>query len=307
MFKNDGDMISKLFNAAHDAGRLLRDHPRNLAAATKLDDTPVTAADIATHQLLMTRLQVAFGSGVSVLSEEANKDDVVQYRPDADLHIIFDPLDGTSNFRSSDPAKKKEFAVLLAVGQKDHDGHVVATHGFAVFPDHQKTLYGNAIERSLVWSRHDNQQKLSARLEGDLGLNRIVVPQRFVEEKPDETVKARVQRKDFLSYVDAFRSATGYGEARGTALIWGSALPVLDANVSSRFYRAPNQSDRPGDWDLAAWDAILKAGGGDMTNLQGAPIAYGRSDSNYKHDGFICWKKSSDAQSYRRTPAAMFG
>ena len=48
----------------------------------------------------------------------------------------------------------------------------------------------------------------------------------------------------------------------------------------------------PKDWDFAAPEAILRAGGGEITSLDNEELVYGRS--NYEHAGIIVASKNKN-------------
>src|SRR5690606_38558472 len=94
-----------------------------------------------------------------------------------------------------------------------------------------------------------------------------------------------------------YANNTGF---KGTPHILGSIMPLLKKHVKYSIYQAIRPNQRPGDWDLAAWDGILRGVGGIMTDTSGAPLKYGSHKNSFKHDGFICWRNEKEAQTYRR-------
>lgn len=229
-------------------------------------------------------------AGISILSEESlGRSDIEHFRPGNDIHIIIDPIDGTSNFTKG----LDDYAILMAVLEGG-----VPTHGIACFPAHGKSLIGKAATSELHWVDHTTGIWTPAQRRSPANAQ-IIVPQRFIDMPQMESETASTQRLAFMQSATAFQQKTGYGVYTGTTLIWGSALPVLDRNIAARFYKAPVPNQEPGDWDLAAWDAILHAGGGCMTDLSGQLLPYLRPERSFKHAGFICWRSPDDALKYR--------
>lgn len=68
----------------------------NVTVTTKTDDSPVTAADLAAHQVLVEGLQ-ALDRSIHVLSEE-DADIPFSERAKWERWWLVDPLDGTKEF-----------------------------------------------------------------------------------------------------------------------------------------------------------------------------------------------------------------
>jgi 3'(2'),5'-bisphosphate nucleotidase len=58
------------------------------------------------------------------------------------------------------------------------------------------------------------------------------------------------------------------------------------------------------EWDCAAGHAILRAAGGDMMGLDGAPIPYGRREARFELDGLVAWGGSAAEAAARRALSA---
>jgi 3'-phosphoadenosine 5'-phosphosulfate (PAPS) 3'-phosphatase len=43
------------------------------------------------------------------------------------------------------------------------------------------------------------------------------------------------------------------------------------------------------EWDTAAGDAVLRAAGGAVLQLDGAPLVYGKAAQSFRNGGFVCW------------------
>ncbi len=97
-----------LARAVREAGAAIMHHFVNGAKVyTKVDESPVTDADLAANTILMERLRAAFPDDAS-LSEEVAPDAAID---DAPRCWIIDPLDGTANFVRREPT----FAVMVAL------------------------------------------------------------------------------------------------------------------------------------------------------------------------------------------------
>ncbi len=284
--KTEFTHLSALISATIATSVVIKRHERTLGLKQKPDGTYVTGADLLAHDMLTTAFMSACGPGISILSEESlGRSDIEHFRPENPLHIIIDPIDGTSNFTKG----MDDFSILVAVVEGG-----VPTHGIACFPAHGKSLIGKTTKSELHWVDHTTGIWTPVQHHAPAN-SQIIVPQRFIDIPQMESETASTQRLDFMQAATAFQQKTGYGVYTGTTLIWGSALPVLDRNIAARFYKAPVANQEPGDWDLATWDAILRAGGGCMTDLRGQALPYLQQEKNFKHSGFVCWRSPNDA------------
>lgn len=285
----DHDTLEFLVRLAEDAGRIVMESSR--AARQKEDGTDLTPADIRSHAFLVAGIRQRMGEDIQILSEEGG---AVLSDIRKGTTVVIDPLDGTTNFKNG----KRNFAVLLAVLQ---DGKPV--FGVAVAPAYGVTACGGTImkgaelrlharKESPVESPYRQVRRLSALTSA---ADAAVVPKRFVTAKDPE------DRAVIQSAMTAFQQRAGNASFVSSSQILGSLLPVLKKNVGYRLYEATRPNQRPGDWDLAAWDAILRGVGGIMTSAKGCPLVYGAAGESYKHQGFVCWRRESDALSYAAT------
>jgi len=101
--------ICQIAIAAGDAILTIYHQPDTLAVQQKADDSPLTAADLAAHQLILREL-TAFTPEIPVLSEEA-ADIPWEVRQKWHSYWLVDPLDGTKEFIK----RNGEFTVNIAL------------------------------------------------------------------------------------------------------------------------------------------------------------------------------------------------
>lgn len=101
--------IRRIAVAAGDAILTIYNQPESLAVQQKADDSPLTAADLAAHQLIMRELTL-FTPDIPVLSEEA-ADIPWSVRQQWQNYWLVDPLDGTKEFIK----RNGEFTVNIAL------------------------------------------------------------------------------------------------------------------------------------------------------------------------------------------------
>lgn len=102
-------LISKIAVAAGDAILAIYQQPQAVVVQQKADDSPLTAADLAAHQLIMRELTV-LTPDIPVLSEE-DADVPWSVRQHWHCYWLVDPLDGTKEFIK----RNGEFTVNIAL------------------------------------------------------------------------------------------------------------------------------------------------------------------------------------------------
>jgi myo-inositol-1(or 4)-monophosphatase len=108
-------MLNFAIETARDAGQLLLEKfDRGITVEKKGDYNLVTAADLASEELIVERIK-SYYPRHSILAEEAGNAVVIG---DGLWKWIIDPLDGTTNFAHGYPC----FCVTLAL---EHDGEIV--------------------------------------------------------------------------------------------------------------------------------------------------------------------------------------
>jgi 3'(2'), 5'-bisphosphate nucleotidase len=52
------------------------------------------------------------------------------------------------------------------------------------------------------------------------------------------------------------------------------------------------------EWDTAAGDAVLRAAGGVVLDLTGAPLVYGKTGSDLRNGSFVAWGDAAAAHRF---------
>ncbi len=102
------DAICRLAREAGDAIMQVYDGHKPMDVTSKVDDSPVTAADIAAHEVIVRGLQ-ALTPDIPVLSEEDPPG--WETRQTWQRYWLVDPLDGTKEFIK----RNGEFTVNIAL------------------------------------------------------------------------------------------------------------------------------------------------------------------------------------------------
>ena len=217
----------------------------NVTVTSKADDSPVTAADIAAHQLLAEGL-LALAPDIHVLSEE-DADIPLSERAQWERWWLVDPLDGTKEFISG----SEEFTVNVALIER---GHVV--FGVVSMPTNNRCYFGGAGLGAWRSDDDDHLTPIIVRQEPGEGHDFTVVASRRHTSAEQERLLAG------LSAAVGHLHLTNIGSSLKFCLLAEGA-----ADCYPRL--APTSQ-----WDTAAAQGVLEGAGGEVLQLSGAPFIY---------------------------------
>jgi len=210
----------------------------------KSDDSPITRADRAAHEILSAGL-ARLTPGIPVLSEEAAEQHAREVRGQWREFWLVDPLDGTKEFIG----RNGEFTVNVAL-VRDHRP-VLGVVGAPVLG---LTFYGAEGIGAFRMQAGATPTPIHVRP----AANPLVV------------VGSRSHRGDSL---DGVLAKLGAHELRPM----GSSLKFcLVAEGSADFYPRLGPTS---EWDTAAAQAVVEAAGGAVTTLDGLPLRYNERDT----------------------------
>ena len=230
---------------AHDAAAaILAVYEHAFEVERKADASPVTAADLAAHRILVEGLE-ALTPDIPVLSEEAAEDATWHMRREWRRLWLVDPLDGTREFVK----RNGEFSVNLALIED----------GEAIFGIVQAPVTGD------LW--HATR--------GGPALHRAGAMERAVHSRRPARAPLRVaaSRSHRDGRTDAFIARMGDVEPVGL----GSSLKFCrladgGLDVYPRF--GPTS-----EWDTAAGQVVLECAGGIVVDRKGRPLRYNQRDT----------------------------
>lgn len=223
---------------------ILEVYAAGLTVEYKADDSPITRADRAAHQILAARL-ASLTPGIPVLSEEAEEAHGFETRRNWRELWLVDPLDGTREFIG----RNGEFTVNVAL-IRDHEPVL----GVVAAPALGQTYFAARGHGAFRASDGAAPRPIHARRAAD----------------PLVVVGSRSHRGDSL---DELLARLGPHELRPT----GSALKFcLVAEGTADFYPRLGPTS---EWDTAAAQAVLEVAGGAVTMLDGTPLRYNRRDT----------------------------
>lgn len=229
----------------------------------KVDGSPVTEADRRAEEIILRGLD-RLAPGVPVVSEEAasSDDNAAGAALDGDgdwsrLFWLVDPLDGTKEFVS----RNGEFTINVALVQEG-----VPVLGVVLAPAVDRLFAADGS--GAVLEDADGRRPVSARTEPAEGAT--VVSSRSHGDA------------DALARFTECRRIAAHLNA-GSSLKF-CLLAAGQADLYPRFGRTM-------EWDTAAGDAVLRAAGGRVTDLQGQDLRYGKPGFENPH--FVAWGREA--------------
>lgn len=232
---------------ARRAGEAIMQHyQRGGAVSEKADNSPVTAADLASQAVLLEGLQ-ALTPGVPVISEE-QENAPAQQRQGWDTAWLVDPLDGTKEYI----AGTGEFAICIALIQ-----HGAPLLGVLYAPAHDTGWIGGQGLPGQRW-QHDTFHAITP--------SRATAPARII-----------TSRRQHSQALDAClaRMQAHFGSLERQTL--GSALKF--AAIAEGRADAYPRFGKTSEWDTAAGQALLESVGGSVIGEDGQPLRYNQRES----------------------------
>ena len=243
-------LLEGVITLAHAAGAAILPFWRaGVAVTAKADDSPVTAADLAAHHVLLDGL-TALDPSIPVLSEE-DANIAQDVRAGWTRRWLVDPLDGTKEFISG----SEEFTVNIALIEQ---GRVV--FGVVSMPTSGRCYYGGAGLGA--WRADaDVVVPISVRNTPPAGEALTVVASRRHSSPEQERLLAGLSEQ--------------LGELQLTSV--GSSLKfcLLAEGAADCYPRLAPTSQ----WDTAAAQGVLEGAGGVVLQLDGKPFSYPARES----------------------------
>jgi 3'(2'), 5'-bisphosphate nucleotidase len=208
----------------------------------KADQSPITAADLASHQVIIDSLR-EFTPDIPVLSEEG-ADIPWEERKNWRRFWLIDPIDGTKEFTQ----RTNEFTVNIALIE---DG--VPVLGVVTAPALKEAYWGAQGAGAFKRDRTGAVRRIFVAEPTDTV--RVVASKNHLN---DDT-KAFIQKFESHELVQAGSSLKFCRIAEGQADIYPRLGPTCE-------------------WDTGAAHAVLNAAGGKVETLEGQPLVYGKKD-----------------------------
>ena len=240
---NDPQLISRLKALMWEASRIIMDvyNSKDFDTETKGDESPVTKADLAAHHVLLQGLS-DLTPMIPVVSEE--DPDSLNISQTVNSYWLIDPLDGTKEFIN----RNGEFTCNLALIENKK-----SALGFVTVPATDELYVGGPGMDSTRETRLSDPQAIAHATVEDV--TRVVASKSHLNKETQKFVEAIEGNVDFIqagSSLKFLKIATG------------------DADVYPRM--APTC-----EWDTAAGHAILSGAGGQVVQVNGEPLVYGKN------------------------------
>lgn len=239
-----GVLLEGMAKIAREAGAAIMQvyESADFEVQSKADDSPLTAADLAAHRLIVSGLK-ELAPDIPVLSEESDGISFAE-RSSWDTYFLVDPLDGTKEFIN----RNGEFTVNIALIEQHQP-----TLGAVFVPVQDKLYLGDTAAGMATRTVAGKKEQIQTR---SVSGGRITV------------VASRRHGSDALvalmaRLTDQFDVDT---ENVGSSLKF-CLIAEGKADLYPRF--APTS-----EWDTGAAQALVVAAGGSVVNVEFDPITY---------------------------------
>ncbi len=245
MHENISQLLDPVLALAREAsGRIMELYNTNFDIEQKEDKTPLTAADIAAHEIIVAGL-TRLTPGIPVLSEESAKISFAE-RSRWQRYWLVDPLDGTREFIK----RNGEFTVNIALIEDTR-----SVLGVICVPVSGLCYYackGNGSHRA------------------DPAQEPVRIAARTV---PADSITVAGSRSHRGSSLDRFLNKLGPYDL----VSMGSSLKsCLVAEGKADIYPRLGPTS---EWDTAAAQCIVEEAGGHITDTEMRPLRYNTKDS----------------------------
>ena len=232
--------VIKVADEASD--KVLHIYQSDFKVNYKADDSPITAADTAAHEIITRGLR-RISRDIPILSEEG-KDIPWEERKHWRRFWLVDPVDGTKDFTQ----RTGEFTVNIAMIE---DGEPVM--GVVIAPALRKAYWGVVGEGAHMRDRTGRVHRL--RVAEPKDVKRVVASKNHLNAE----TRAFIDKLGEHELVQAGSSLKFCRIAEGHADIYPRMGPTCE-------------------WDTAAAQAVLVAAGGKVQTVDGKPLKYGKQD-----------------------------
>ena len=225
----------------------------------KAGNEPVTVADLTVNNSIVKKLKEKYSKyGWNIITEESGEIGISNLKKQSDFTWVLDPLDGTKDYIQG----TGEYAMHLALNYKGRP-----FLGVVLIPEKNELWISDGTR---CWCEgRDRLKKKVNPVEKD-----------FLNEMTIVTSKNH-NNKLLIEFIEklGFKNKISMGSigCKVASLLRGESDIYISLSI-------PKQSC-PKDWDFAAPEAILKSGGGSITNINNQNLIYLKN--NYEQSGII--------------------
>ena len=220
---------------------------------------PVTEADLTVNERIIKNIEDNYPEADwKILSEENVKRQSDMPNFNTDWLWVLDPLDGTKDFIQG----TKNYAMHLALNYKQK-----AYIGLVLIPERNELWISDGEE---TWCETREKSFKNPLLPVNKSLDEMVIV--TSKNHRNQTLQRLIKNINFKEVI-----VMGSIGCKIASILRGESDIYISLSL-------PGQTS-PRDWDFAAPEAILKAAGGALTNLDNQDLSYGKS--NFEKGGFI--------------------
>ena len=226
---------------------------------TKNETDPVTAADLAVNELIIKRINQNYEKvDWDILSEENVKIESMNIERKSEWVWVLDPLDGTKDFIQG----TTNYAMHLALNFK-RKPYI----GVVLIPEKGELWISDGKS---TWCENKNGliRKADISVKKDLHDMTIVTSKNHRNEILGNLIKK-----------------VGFGKVNVMGSIGCKIASIIRGECDIYISLSLPGKSSPKDWDFAAPEAILRAAGGSITNLENENLTY--DSLNFKQEGII--------------------
>jgi 3'(2'), 5'-bisphosphate nucleotidase len=250
------DLLAAVERIARAAGEIVMQvYATDFAVRGKADASPVTQADERAEQCIVPALH-ALTPGVPVVAEEAASRG--ETAPLQARFWLVDPLDGTREFVS----RNGEFTVNIALIEQG-----LPVLGVVLVPAQDRLYAGLVGQGAWIVTAPGKRRRIASTAPPAHGL-RLACSRSHGDEAALQTW---LRGRSLAGRINA-----------GSSLKFG-LLAEGEADVYPRLGRTM-------EWDTAAGHAVLRAAGGEVLDLAGQVLRYGKPGFENPH--FVAWGQS---------------
>ncbi len=245
--------INQICDIAVEAGKAIldiyNDPGRSSVVDYKSDDSPLTLADEASHNIIVAALAEAFPE-IPVLSEEGEHIDL-STRRSWDKYWLIDPLDGTKEFIN----RNGEFTVNIALIENR-----ISVSGVVYVPVTDTLYLGSSLG---AYKRNEKEIQIFV---NNKATGRIAVRSKSHASPEEDELYKQYDVRDFISVGSSLKFCM---VAEGKADLYYRHGPTME-------------------WDTAAGQAVLEAAGGKVYhgNTSKTPFTYNKQE--LLNGSFLC-------------------
>ena len=243
----------------HYSNSLNSESYKNIVINPNQSFDPVTIADLKVNNLILDRIKESYPNAEwEYLTEEDIKVKEELQKFDSDWLWVLDPLDGTKDFIQG----SGNYAMHLALNYKN-----VPYMGIVLIPSKDELWISNGEN---VWCENRTRKIRKKNIPEIKELNQMTLV--TSKNHSNNFLKELIDQIGFKKII-----IMGSIGCKIASILRGDSDIYISLSLPKRTC--------PKDWDFAAPDAILKAGGGCITNIYNERLSYNKS--NFEQRGLL--------------------